>query len=43
MIQPHPIQAQDWPLYRDLCLQALLDSPDAFGSTHATEVASTGP
>ncbi|MDH0664896.1 GNAT family N-acetyltransferase [Pseudomonas sp. GD03858] len=37
MIQPHPIKAQDWPLYRDLRLQALLDTPDAFGSTHAAE------
>ena len=30
---------EQWELYRDLRLSALLESPDAFGSTHALEVA----
>jgi len=31
----------DWPSWREIRLLALLDSPDAFGSTHAREVAFT--
>jgi ribosomal protein S18 acetylase RimI-like enzyme len=31
------LAAHEWPLYRALRLQALADSPDAFGSTFAAE------
>lgn len=41
MVSLHPIHPGEWPLYRDLRLQALADSPDAFGSTHGAEVART--
>lgn len=33
-----PIAARDWPLYRDMRLRALQDSPAAFASTYASEV-----
>jgi GNAT superfamily N-acetyltransferase len=29
----------DWQALREICLQALLDAPDAFASTHAREAA----
>lgn len=32
-------RVEDWQTYRALRLQALQDSPDAFGSTYAEEVA----
>ncbi|MBB4820727.1 ribosomal protein S18 acetylase RimI-like enzyme [Pseudomonas alcaligenes] len=32
-----PIEAGEWPTYRDLRLRALRDSPEAFGSTFAAE------
>jgi len=31
------LQPEHWALYRELRLSSLLDSPDAFGSTHALE------
>jgi ribosomal protein S18 acetylase RimI-like enzyme len=37
MIHIRPAQAAEWPIYRHLRLRALLDSPQAFGSTHASE------
>lgn len=37
-IDVRPIQPQEWQVYRELRLQALRDSPDAFGSTYEAEV-----
>lgn len=37
MISIRSIIASEWPRYRDMRLRALLDSPDAFGSTYAEE------
>ncbi|MNE50447.1 Mycothiol acetyltransferase [compost metagenome] len=37
MISIRPVLPHEWPTYRDLRLQALQDSPDAFGSTFAAE------
>ena len=42
MAHPHSLalfSPAQWELYRDLRLSSLLDSPDAFGGTHALEVA----
>lgn len=39
---PHTVRTigpDEWPAYRELRLRALLDSPDAFGSSHALESA----
>jgi len=38
MISLRAIALDEWPLYRDVRLQALLESPDAFGSTYGAEV-----
>ena len=37
VIVVRPIAANEWSTYRALRLRALLDAPDAFGSTHAAE------
>lgn len=37
MITLHAINPSEWPLYRNLRLQALRDAPDAFGSTYGAE------
>ena len=37
MISVRPIEAGEWRSYRDLRLQSLQDSPDAFASTYESE------
>lgn len=37
MVSVRPVNPAEWPTYRDLRLRALLDSPQAFGSTHEAE------
>lgn len=37
MISVQPAKPDEWTTYRDLRLRALLDSPDAFGSTYEAE------
>lgn len=34
-VRVRPLLPLEWPLYRDLRLQALADAPDAFSTTHA--------
>lgn len=41
MIFVRPIRVNEWPEYRGIRLQALRDSPDAFGSTFEAEVLRT--
>ncbi|MDR2334184.1 MAG: GNAT family N-acetyltransferase [Burkholderiaceae bacterium] len=41
MISIRPIAPHEWPAYRDIRLQALRDSPDAFGSTWEAEATGT--
>lgn len=36
-----PFEASEWPLYKTLRLRALVESPDAFGSTFAAEAQRT--
>jgi GNAT superfamily N-acetyltransferase len=39
MVSIHPLAANEWRVYRDLRLQALIDSPDAFASQYEDEAA----
>lgn len=41
MICVKPLEPAQWRTYRDVRLEALRDSPDAFGSTHASEAMRT--
>ncbi|MES2248707.1 MAG: GNAT family N-acetyltransferase [Pseudomonadota bacterium] len=41
MISVQPAKSDEWKTYRDMRLRALLDSPDAFGSTHEAEATRT--
>ncbi|MBH1964266.1 MAG: GNAT family N-acetyltransferase [Comamonadaceae bacterium] len=41
MISIRPAEPNEWRIYRDVRLQALLDSPNAFGSTYEEEVGRT--
>lgn len=41
MIATTALEPSHWPLYRDLRLQSLQDSPDAFGSTYGSEATRT--
>ncbi|WP_319026075.1 GNAT family N-acetyltransferase [Pseudomonas putida] len=39
IVSIHPLAASEWRVYRDLRLQALIDSPDAFASRYEDEAA----
>ncbi|MET4575871.1 GNAT family N-acetyltransferase [Ottowia thiooxydans] len=41
VISIRPAEPNEWRTYRDVRLQALLDSPNAFGSTYEAEVGRT--
>ena len=41
MISVRPVEAGEWRSYRDLRLQSLQDSPDAFASTYESEAGRT--
>lgn len=41
MLQVRSVAVNDWQEYRGIRLRALLDSPDAFGSTYEAEVVRT--
>ncbi|MCQ4260594.1 GNAT family N-acetyltransferase [Stutzerimonas stutzeri] len=41
MLEVRSVVVGDWQEYRDIRLRALLDSPDAFGSTYEAEVVRT--
>lgn len=41
MLEVRSVAVDDWQEYRDIRLRALLDSPDAFGSTYEAEVVRT--
>lgn len=41
MISIRPAEPNEWRTYRDVRLQALLDSPNAFGSTYEAEAGRT--
>jgi GNAT superfamily N-acetyltransferase len=41
VISVRPVKPDEWRIYRDIRLRALLDAPDAFGSTYEAEAART--
>lgn len=41
MVVVRAVWPEEWPMYRDTRLKALLDSPDAYGSTYEAEAART--
>lgn len=41
MISVRPVEPNEWRIYRDVRLRALLDAPNAFGSTYEAEASRT--